>query len=73
MRYSMLNVREVIRMCIPYGEDEARDLEVGKLFGECDEVVIASKDLAKSDTAEVEEAILNMQDLERGDTHIRFG
>ena len=73
VRYSMLDVGEVVRMCLTSGEDEARDLEVGTLFGERDEVVIARHAIAQRDTAEVDDAILHLTDVERGDTHIRFG
>ena len=73
VRYSMLDVGEVVRMCLPSGEDEARDLEVGTLFGERDEVVITRHTIAQRDTAEVDDAILHLTDVERGDTHIRLG
>ena len=73
VRYCMLDVGEVVRMCLPCGEDEARDLEVGTLFGERDGVVIARHTIAQRDTAEVNDAILHLTDVERRDTHIRFG
>ena len=71
--YSMLDVGEVVRMCFSSGEDEARDLEVGTLFGQSDGVVIARHTIAQRDTAEVDDAILHLTDVERGDAHIRFG
>ena len=73
VRYSMLDVGEVVRMGLPCGEDEARDLEVGTLFGERNEVVITRHTIAQRDTAEVDDAILHLTDIERGDTHIRLG
>ena len=51
-------------MGLPCGEDEARDLEVGTLFGERDEVVIARHAIAQCDTAEVNDTILHLTDVE---------